>query len=380
MVDLDVLSRNALSDLAPSITYVQTSSALTQDAATHNTSAIQAALNGGNVVQISGIVPINATLLIGPALSSVLQGNGNWMWQNSIVGGNGAALVWMGAAGIPMVQHQTYFGGSIKNIHFIGDPNNQPSCAIQLTTAASTNVTVNDDDGIFENLFIGASYLGTHDNSVQFQNGILISGTSNGDTHSFKSIHIKGVAGYAIYNSNLSANIIKFDTLHINYCATGIRSNAGMSLANIYMGTVAGYCFQSDGGNWDVTGFSSEVSGGLLQVTPAAGGASYTTFVLNNGQFAVVAANLVSNHYVVDVTTAAFWRIDMTGFTLLYKQAGAPEAILNFANPNDGLLYGKYNVDLSAYLNSHTLSANQNIISGTAQHATSFLAVSGGGQ
>ena len=151
-----------------------------------------------------------------------------------------------------------------------------------------------------------------------------------------------------------------------------------MSLANVYVGQCTGYCFQSDGGNWDVTGFSCEISGGILQITPTVGNASYSSFVLNNGQFQVVAADIVANNYVVDVGTAANWRINITGLLLFYKQTGAPEALFNFANTSDGKLYGAYNIDVAAYLDSHTISVAQNIITGAPQEFSTFLQASGG--
>lgn len=355
----------------------------TGDNPTTNVATINAALAQGGDYYISGTVPIDSSLLNASLFGARLFGVGGW-GSTTRTNVGGTVLFWVGPSGLPMYVHQSDFGGGVFNVLFKGDSTAPPLCAILLDTGEYSIVTnsysnpsenKNCTEGIFDNIWIGESFgLDTDPSINQFTNGIMLTGTINGDTHNFGMVYIAGVSGTGVLNKNPNAGAINFNTLLVKKSTNCIDTIAPMVITNLYCTSTDFNFLLRDTGALDINLMFTENGGGIAKFLagPIAG---YNLNLLQklciyNGYFQMLASGHTSP-YLLDVTTSKQWVITLTNFVFTSPVVNPITPVINLANTSDGFVYGIFNGSIQSTLGN--LSIANNIVTGTQSQSDHSL-------
>jgi len=250
--------RQVLNDVANGIAPIVNTQSFKLKNDKDDTSSIQKAIDfcatqgGGTLVAPQGSL-ISNTLNITGKNHIRFIGLG---WGISTFSPSASFIKWNGPPGLPMVKDGTFYGAHFENLRFIGNSASKPLCAIQFD---STTDDCTHNTGT--RLWIGQMAGNDTDANNQFTNGILFTGTVNGDSNNFRHIAIAGCDQSGVYVQNPQAAGNNFDGLWILNCAIGVRTATYLTITNATILGSTAADFQLDvGGKVYVTGYHSEVS------------------------------------------------------------------------------------------------------------------------
>lgn len=195
------------------------------DNATDDSAAVQKAIDAfapvstgptGGFVQIVGPTCIASTITIQHS-NPTIRGGG---WAPNKTGERlHTFLRWTGSAGSPMILIHN-LGGCIENLHLIGKSTAKPSAAIEIS-----ETSIFCDNTCLRDVWIGSMYGFDDDNAVQFDRGVYLSGTLDGDTNHLERVFIhKCTTGLEISNPNAAlTHCSTFETIE---CVTGVKTSA----------------------------------------------------------------------------------------------------------------------------------------------------------
>jgi hypothetical protein len=208
------------------------------DSSTNDAAAIQKAISAfqtsnkphaGGTVWITGGSVINSTLTI--EKSSVRLAGTGWGVSNETP--YSGFLKWNGSAGSPMILIQDCWNSGVENLRLIGKSSAKPSAAIEYKRQLAATTQMNHS--FAKRVWIGSVGGYDSDDAIQFDAGILFTGTVDGDTNLFEHINVnKCTIGIDIQNGNASDT--HFDTLKITACGTGFKNNAFVTGTNWIFG------------------------------------------------------------------------------------------------------------------------------------------------
>jgi len=352
--------------------------------ASANVAAINAALAQGGDYYIQGTVPINGSLLNSGGLGlfgSRLFGFGGWgstLHQNL----GGSVLQWVGPAGLPMYVHQCDFGGGVFGVMFKGLTSAPPLCAILMDTGKYSIVTNsfsnpsenrNCTEGTFDQIWIGQTFgIDTDGTNSQLTNGIIFSGTVNGDTNKFGMVMINGVTGIGIWSQNPNASAISFDTLLVKQSTNCIDTISNMLIRNLYCTSTDFNLILRDTGALSIDSLYSELGGGLFKFL-AGTLANYNnnfkqSLWIRNGSIQMLQSG--NTPIIGDVTTSTEWTVTLDNFDFQTPFANPQVPILNLTNI-DGKVYGLFQGNIKS--TAFNLSLASNFTTGVPAKQTNFL-------
>lgn len=215
------------------------------------------------VVEFTGGYAVGSTVLI-TGNSVTLRGPG-WGVQNDTP--YRGFIRWIGSAGTPLIKITECWMSGVENIRLIGKSSAKPTAAIEF---ASTNVAHGLDNSFARHVFIGAMFGYDSDNAIQFDAGILFSGTVDGDSNTFEHIHIvKCTTGVDIQNTN--ASVSHWNTLMIDSCTTGFKTVTYSVGTNwFFANNGVDFLVSGDGAKLMLREIGSEGSTRMAQVTGVA--------------------------------------------------------------------------------------------------------------
>jgi hypothetical protein len=345
-----------------------------------NVAAINAALAKGGSWYIKGTVPINASLLNGGLFGAWLFGDG---WGSTIRQSlGGTVLYWVGAAGLPMYVHQPDFGGGVSGILFKGNSASPPLCAILLDTGTYSTATNsysnpsenrNCTEGVFDDIWIGQSIgLDSDASNSQFTNGIIFSGTINGDTHKFGMVMIYAVIGTGVISQNPNASGVSFDTLLVKNSTNCIDLISNMLIRNFYCTSTDYNIILRDTGALSIDSFYTENGGGIFKFlagTLAGYNNNYKQSLwIRNGGFQMLPSGNLP--LIGDVTTSTEWSITFEDFDFQAPFVSPQIPIINLTNP-DGKVYGLFQGNIKS--TTFNLSLASNFTTGAAAKQNNFF-------
>lgn len=191
---------------------------------TDDAAAIQKAIDAfkdTGVQHHPGRVYLNAGYAIGSTLlitgNSVRLIGSGWGVQNDDP--YRGFIRWIGSAGSPMIKITECWGSGVEYLRIIGNSAAKPSAGIEF---ASTNTVHGLDFSFLHHVYIGHMYGYDSDQAVQFDNGILFSGTVDGDANKFEHIAVVGATtGVNVDNANAADS--HWDSLFVQNCTTGFK-------------------------------------------------------------------------------------------------------------------------------------------------------------
>jgi hypothetical protein len=290
----------------------------------------------GGTLYCPGGYTISDTLLIS-SVGITLQGDG---WGNSLHPTSGTWIRWNGPAGIPMVKILQTFNAGLCNLRLIGKSSAKPSCAIQYADEGTDSFM----GSFLSRVWIGDSFGYDTDEGVQFHDGIIATGTINGDSNSFTQIVIHSFdgIGFDIQNGNFSGN--DCSGLYIyGYQAPntiGMRvKQATISGTNWYFGQCKDTCFRfMNGARIQITDWNGEGNNRLATFDDACVQAK---FYLRGGAFQCQTGLLAADGRYIDTGNANGWDIDLDGFSQQIADLGVPVPKIRAYNVSGGLTQGR---------------------------------------
>lgn len=292
-----------------------------------DTAAIQRALDSfsdagatsfrAGVVRILGVARITGTLEITNGYV-MLEGMG---WGISVSATPRGVIRWDGAAGSPMILIENCVSSGVRNIRLAGKSAAKPTAAIEFRQSGGL---VTQDQPIVENVWIGSYYSSDVDNAVQFDVGILFSGTTNGDTGMFRNIHIQQCTT-AIFNDNVSASVHHWDTMTIGFCTTGFKTVAPQQIITNLLCGANDFDFDLAGTGVDLT-VRNYVSEGSGRMAISSGGAGGLRFKVDGGGFHLQGTDTGGKFQSTDYDNKR-WLIDIPG----NKSAGLSLTLTHFS-------------------------------------------------
>lgn len=200
-----------------------------------DTTAVQAALTAagyGNRVVLQNNYAVSSTLVLDTGVR--LTGNAGSGSIGTLISSNQSSiLTWIGPPGIPMIEIRDTFVSGVSGLRLIGSVANPPSAAIQITQSPVYGVQTLQ--GTFlEDIWIGQFFEqnGEPASGPQFVNGIVWTGTVNGDTDNITNVHIANMAEIGIDLQNSQAGQQVWNNLWIQGCKIGVRSVSNTSINN----------------------------------------------------------------------------------------------------------------------------------------------------
>ncbi|MGA9771454.1 MAG: hypothetical protein WBV94_20645 [Blastocatellia bacterium] len=196
------------------------------DNATDDALPIQSAINafkGSSVQHHPGIVEMVGGYAIGSTITisgnSITLRSQGWGEQNTTPY-RGFIRALDSCESEPMVLITECWNTSVEQIRIIGNSSHKPSAGIELR---SQNISHGLDMSFIRNVAIGSlfGYDSDHD-ANQFETGLLISGTVDGDTNRFENLHIVH-CGIGIDLRNPNAGVTTYDTLLLGSCDIGFK-------------------------------------------------------------------------------------------------------------------------------------------------------------
>lgn len=285
----------------------------------------------GGTLNLRGGYTISDTILIS-SLGITLKGDG---WGNSTHPTSGTWIKWNGAAGKPMVKLLQTFNAGLDNIRLIGNSAAKPSCGIEFADQATDSFYAN----YLNRVWIGNLYGYDSDNAVQFQNGIICSGTINGDSNTFSHVRIFGCSniGFDIQNPNFACT--GCHGLFITFCAIGLKINGSIYGVNWFFGNHSDTCFRLlSGSRVYVTGFESESSARLATLDDLYANGK---FVLHGGAFQVETASIAADGRYIDTGIGNGWSIHLEDFSQQMETGySGPVPKIRACNSSGGLTFG----------------------------------------
>lgn len=312
--------------------------------ATANVAAMQGAINSfgnaqGGIVQIADGTPINKTIVV--KNNVMLKGFG---FGSSTAPSPSSYFKWLGPSGQPMFLFQTYFGGGMANVRLIGNSASQPSAAIQLDTLGDHR---NMQFGTFDNLYIGEMYGLDTDQNPQFQDGILLTGTTNEDTQKFGLVVIAPVKGIGVHDMNANAGPVTFENLAVKGGTNCIWTNAPIIVHSLYCATSGYNLVIASPGTMNIGSYFSERSGGVAQfvqgLAPCCVGNFLQSLFILDGGFQVTASMV---NPIVDVGNSTYWKIIFNSMKLQATACPYSPPLVRLANA--GYVYGYYRGTLTS--------------------------------
>lgn len=204
-----------------------------------DTAGIQAALDAFNpvtltlysdvshagIVEITGGAWIDDTITIQYA-SLTLRGQG---WGTS---GHTPHRSYLRAAddleGLPMIKITNCWGSGVEKLFLIGNASHKPSAAIEFAEDPDSNRPHGLDFSFLSHVYIGD--MGGYNSPVtgkQFTDGIIFTGSFDGDSNSFRHISINGCDNSGVdVTGNHNASDTHWDTLIISGCGTGFKASS----------------------------------------------------------------------------------------------------------------------------------------------------------
>ena len=281
------------------------------DGVTDDTAAIQKAidswpqtssLHAGGVVELFGASVITSTLTI-QKNSIKLTSTG---WGISSEDPKSGYLKWEGAAGSPMVLIRDCYNSGVEDLRLIGKSTAKPSAGIEYRRTTGSPTLLHHCYA--RRVFVGPLFGYDSDNARQFDAGILLGGSVDGDTCYFEQVHVSNCTiGVDAQNGN--ASVTSFNELKVTECGTGVKSNTFINGSNWNFGVNGLDMYVTSGHRIQVKEISSEESDQMAVVEVA--GQLY----IEGGSFQVT-PGIVASGYLVDADQSARVRLVSFDFTL----------------------------------------------------------------
>lgn len=260
----------------------------------------------GGTLFLRGGYTISDTLLIS-SIGCTLRGSG---WGNTTSPTSGTWIRWNGPAGRSMIKFLQIFNGGLDNIRLVGNSAARPLCGVEWADQGTDSFAW----CYMNRVWIG-HYLGyDSDNAVQMDNGIIASGTLNGDSNTFSHVSISNVAnvGFDIQNQNFAC--VHCNGLFINYAQIGLKIYGGeITGTNWFFGAISDTCFRLlDGSEVQVTDFQSEQGTRLATWDDANQSGK---FILRTGAYQIN-NTMAADGRLIDTGNAQGWNIHLDDFQL----------------------------------------------------------------
>lgn len=287
------------------------------DGVTDDTTAVQKAIDyfgGSSTSGHGGIVLVPCGCLISSTItiknkSVMLMGMG---WGNSSLTPTHSFLKWNGSAGIPMVKIYDGFGGGLENLRLIGKSTAKPSAAVEISQSGGTGTNA---CSYLRRLWIGKLYGEDGDNANQFTNGIVFSGTINGDSNIIEHIRITGCDTTGMDFQNPNASDTHLDGVYIQSCATGIKTKASLIGTNVLITNSTTVDIQLEtAGKFSCMDFVSESSARMCNF-----GGESCKLIIRGGSWQAMSASVAGDGRIIDTGTHDEWIIDLQDFSLQFQ-------------------------------------------------------------
>lgn len=215
------------------------------------------------IVEVTGGGWLNDTIVIEYG-SITLRGQG---WGGS-GGTDGIHRSYLRAAdaldGLPMLKITRCWGAGVEKLFFIGNVAHPPSCAINFHENIGSGYHATDFS-FLSHIYIGDMGGYGSVTGVQFVDGITFTGSTDGDSNSFRHVSISGCSGSGIDNTdNPNAADSHWDTLIVIGCGSGFKGGSVVVGTNwLFALNDVDLAVSVAGANWDITHFTSEGSSRL---------------------------------------------------------------------------------------------------------------------
>lgn len=228
-------------------------------------------------------------------------------------------LKWNGAASAPMVSIADGFGAAVEDLRFIGKADARPYAAVQVIQTSGGAAQIGTT---LRRLWVGDISTSDSDVTIQFENGIVVAGTVNGDTNTIEMIRISKCSTAGIDIQNANAVLTHLNIINIADCPIGIKTAADVVLtAPGFLGASDAAIHLTGAGAVYAHELRAERCGRLVTFN-----GNNQRAVIHGGIFQI-SNSIISTGVFVDVNVSDNFLLDLTGFELVYKSdytGGAP--------------------------------------------------------